>query len=253
MSKSSAFTPWWKQTFPEVVCFQCQVEVDLRWTLFLTLLSSKHLVGHRPKYKCMTYYDIYIFICYLLHIYIYILDVLITCWFHVSPTQGVSSQAVLFSLTPDVEVKEGQRKSTENNQQRKRLRNICNCYVMLGKLTHQQQVVTCECRHLTGPGLAVSICDLVTPMEPGVVHHEVWATPAERGIQRVELGTVMPTSKGSENSELRCRDTLTITPNYQGTWWPFHAKQGTSPAFRTFPFLERIVQHCATLPLTSIL
>lgn len=54
MSKSSAFTPRWKQTFPEVVCFQCQVEVDLRWTLFLTLLSCKHLVGHRPKYKCMT-------------------------------------------------------------------------------------------------------------------------------------------------------------------------------------------------------
>lgn len=65
MSKSSAFTPRWKQTFPEVVCFQCQVEVDLRWTLFLTLLSCKHLIGHRPKYKCMTYYDIYIYISYI--------------------------------------------------------------------------------------------------------------------------------------------------------------------------------------------
>ena len=69
MSKSSAFTPRWKQTFPEVVCFQCQVEVDLRWTLFLTLLSCKHLIGHRPKYKCiMTYCDIYIYT--ILYIYI---------------------------------------------------------------------------------------------------------------------------------------------------------------------------------------
>lgn len=225
------------------------------WLAVNTISHPAELQAPRWSPTQVQVYDIliYIYMLFITYIYIYILDVLITCWFHVSPTQGVSSQAVLFSLTPDVEVKEGQRKSTENNQQRKRLRNICNCYVMLGKLTHQQQVVTCECRHLTGPGLAVSICDLVTPMEPGVVHHEVWATPAERGIQRVELGTVMPTSKGSENSELRCRDTLTITPNYQGTWWPFHAKQGTSPAFRTFPFLERIVQHCATLPLTSIL
>lgn len=109
-----------------------------------------------------------------------------------------------------------------------------------GKLTHQQQGVTCECRHLTGPGLAVSICNLVTCMEPGVVHHEVWATPAERGIQRVELGTVMPTSKGSE---LRCQDTLTITPNH-------HAKQGTSPSIPNIPIPGT---NCATLPLTKVL
>ena len=74
---------------------------------------------------------IYIYTIYIYNILfiIYILDVLITCWFHVSPTQGESSQAVLFSLTPDVEVKEGHRKSTENNQEKaieKHLQLLCD-------------------------------------------------------------------------------------------------------------------------------